>query len=189
MRLRQLLGEARLLAAGGTGGGVRGCTMLVAATSSLGVAHAAWLRAWPGAGPRGALRIVYPTEREMDERAEGVFFCAARAARAAEPHLARLRWRDARRAGLLSHAKMLFWLGGRDGTTPLAAYYGSANFSAAAWGTPLRTGTVRANNYELGVLLVPDPAAPAAAAASLCPSPIVLPPPPYAPSDVPYQTS
>ena len=186
LRLRQLLGGAGALVPGS--GAVRGCTMLVAGTSSLGVAHDAWLRAWPGATPHSALRIVYPTEREMDERAEGVFFCTARAARAAEPYLARLVWRDPQRAGLLSHAKMLFWLGGPDGTTPLAAYYGSANFSGAAWGAPLRDGTVRTNNYELGVLLVPEPGAGPAAATTLCPSPFVLPPPRYARSDVPYQT-
>lgn len=177
-QLRTLLGA----------GAVRACTTLVAATSSLGVAHDAWRRLWPGAAPPAALRVVYPTAREMDARAAGVFFCAPRAARAAEGLLARLQWHDPRRAGLLSHAKTVFWLGGADGATPLAAYYGSANFSQAAWGAPGRDGALRANNYELGVLLVPEPAASPAAARALCPSPFVLPPPRYAPSDVPYQT-
>ena len=180
-RLKQLFSEAGMLVSTKTSCSVKGCTSVVDTTSSMGVANDGWLRSWPLGTPRSALSIIYPTASEMDERSSGVFFCSERAKSAAEPYFARMKWKDPRRYGVMSHAKMVFWL---DKTHDvLAAYYGSANFSAVAWGTMQKTGAIYISNVELGVLLLPDDEGNKPS----MPSPFVLPPLKYSATDVPFQ--
>jgi len=161
---------------------VKDCTAVVDTTSSLGVLYEGWLNSWPLATPRSALSVIYPTAAEMDERASGVFFCSERAHKAALPYFARMRWKDSDRFGIMSHAKMIFWLNGDNNI--IAAYYGSANFSAAAWGSSLKTGGLSISNVELGVLLLPDRKT---GNIPDMPSPFVLPPLKYQRGDVPFQ--
>ncbi len=129
----------------------------------------------------GRLTVVFPTEARVAEAGRGAAGYLHMAPHAADALTGGDRARlgdvvspDAART-VLCHSKVL--LGQRDGRVAWA-YMGSANFSAAAWGT-VRGKTITMRNYEVGIAIT-DPAP------SVLTLPFVHPPPLYKEGDRPY---